>query len=87
MDWWTSLAACIALLWIFCFIDGKRGESGDLEIFFFQELPGRNSFQCTALKVNMLSLREVSCVLHLDFLLVLQNKHVKKTKQKLPRKS
>ena len=24
MDWWTSLAASIALLWIFCFIDGKR---------------------------------------------------------------
>ncbi|KAE8286941.1 hypothetical protein D5F01_LYC14898 [Larimichthys crocea] len=23
MDWWTSLAACIALLWIFCFIDGN----------------------------------------------------------------
>ncbi|TNN27210.1 hypothetical protein EYF80_062647 [Liparis tanakae] len=22
MDWWTSLAATIALLWIFCFIDG-----------------------------------------------------------------
>ncbi|XP_044232806.1 uncharacterized protein LOC122999712 isoform X1 [Thunnus albacares] len=23
MDWWTSLAASIALLWIFCFIDGN----------------------------------------------------------------
>ncbi|KAK9531672.1 hypothetical protein VZT92_011082 [Zoarces viviparus] len=23
MDWWTSLAAIIALLWIFCFIDGN----------------------------------------------------------------
>lgn len=23
MDWWTLLAASIALLWIFCFIDGK----------------------------------------------------------------
>ncbi|KAK7906908.1 hypothetical protein WMY93_015520 [Mugilogobius chulae] len=23
MDWWTSLAACIALFWIFCFIDGN----------------------------------------------------------------
>lgn len=37
MDWWTSLAACIALLWIFCFIDGKR-VSGDLEPF--QQLCG-----------------------------------------------
>ncbi|XP_071392729.1 uncharacterized protein [Centroberyx affinis] len=24
MDWWTSLAASIALLWLLCFIDGKR---------------------------------------------------------------
>lgn len=23
MDWWTSIAASIALLWIFCFIDGN----------------------------------------------------------------
>ncbi|CAB1457353.1 unnamed protein product [Pleuronectes platessa] len=23
MDWWTWLAACIALLWILCFIDGN----------------------------------------------------------------
>lgn len=35
MDWWTSLAASIALLWIFCFIDGKRKNSfvGDQEAF------------------------------------------------------
>lgn len=33
MDWWTSLAAIIALLWICCFIDGKSEylDSGDLE--------------------------------------------------------
>lgn len=32
MDWWTSLAASIALLWIFCFIDGKMKNvfGGDL---------------------------------------------------------
>lgn len=39
MDWWTSLAACIALLWIFCFIDGKREiVGGNLEAF--QEVCG-----------------------------------------------
>ncbi|XP_010881362.1 uncharacterized protein LOC105017986 isoform X1 [Esox lucius] len=24
MDWWTTLAASIALLWLLCYIDGKR---------------------------------------------------------------
>lgn len=34
MDWWTSLAASIALLWIFCFIDGKMKNvfGGDLGV-------------------------------------------------------
>lgn len=58
MDWWTWLAAIIALLWIFCFIDGKRKwNAADLGGFF---VSGNVRWMSCELKRVCMNLRQVS---------------------------
>lgn len=63
MDWWTWLAAIIALLWIFCFIDGKRmWIAADFGGIFFVVVSGNVRWMSCELrqKTVCMNLRQVS---------------------------